>query len=122
MALPTITYETYLPDKCWILSSSQAAKNFIRSDFDYGARQRRAIRGYDTQKVNILLSASELASWKSFWAAINDGTDTFYTNQYIHQDGTTGKIARFTDTYSVNEINNNMFEVSTNVELILTGI
>lgn len=122
MALPTITYETYLPNKCWTLSSSQASKDFIRSDFDYGARQRRAIKGYDTQRVNLVLSASELALWKSFWTAIANGADTFYTSQYIHQDGTTNKIARFTDTFSVSEIDNNMFEVSTNVELIQTGI
>lgn len=122
MAAPTITYETYLPTKCWTLSSSQAAKNFIRSDFDYGARQRKAIKGYDTQRVNIVVDATELSAWKSFWTAINDGADTFYTSQYIHQDGTTNKIARFTDTYSVNEIDNNMFEISTNVELIQTGI
>lgn len=122
MALPTETYETYLPTQCWILSSSQAAKNFIRSDFDYGARQRKAIKGYDTQQVNILLSLTELAAWKSFWSAIGDGALSFYTSQYIHQDGTANKIARFNDTYSVKEISNDLFEVSTRVELIQTGI
>lgn len=121
MAVPTETYETYLPNNCWILSNSQAAMNFIRSEFDYGARQRRAVRGYDTQQVNILLSFTELQAWKSFWVAIGYGADPFYTSQYIHQDGTANKIARFTSPYSVKEIDRDIFEVSTVAELIQPG-
>ena len=122
MALPTLKYETYIPTKCWTATTTTVGQSFIRSQFDYGIRQRRAVRGYDSQVMVIVLNATELAAWKSFWLALNDGTDKFYTDQWINQDATANKIARYTNPYVVTEIDFDIFEVSAGVELIQTGV
>lgn len=121
MAGPIYKYEDYVTE-CWTLSSAQAATNFIRSQFDYGTRQRRAVRGYDTQGVRIVLDSTQLTAWESFWLLLNDGTDKFYTDQVINGDTTTGKIARFMTGYTLSELGGDLFEVSVPVELIQTGV
>lgn len=116
-----ISYGTYLSVH-FSLGSGKAATNFIRSSFDYGARQRRGVRGYDTFNVRLVLTTSEMASWVSFWAALNDGTDKFYTDEVINADATTAKIVRFMSGYDVSQIGNGYFIVTVPLELIETGV
>ena len=117
-----LKYETYITDKCWTATTTKAGQSFIRSQFDYGIRQRRAVRGYDSQSMVIILTSTELTAWKSFWVALNYGADKFNTDQWINQDSTTNKIARYTTPYSVSEIDFDIFEVTAGVELIQTGV
>lgn len=116
-----IKYETYLPNKCWNATSTLASQDFIRSNFDYGARQRRAISGYDTQSMTITVTLYYLKQFKLFWKDLNNGTDKFLTDQWINQDDTTDKIARYTAAYSVQEHDNDMYTITAPVELIQPG-
>ena len=115
-----ISYETYL-SVSFNLSSGVASTNFIRSQFDYGTRQRRAVRGYDTYSAKLILTQSEMNSWETFWAALNYGNDKFTTNEVINNDSTTGKTVRFISGYEMSQIGDNKFMVSVPLELIATG-
>ncbi len=115
-----IIYETYM-NTSFNIGSGSAATNFIRSQFDYGARQRRGIRGYDVFSASLVLDQSEMINFMHFWDLLNDGNDKFYTNEVINNDQTTSKIARFTSGYQVAQIGANKFIVTVPIELIQTG-
>lgn len=103
------------------LSSGSVATNFVRSQFDYGTRQRRGIRGYDTFSVKLVLDQTEMINFMHFWDMLNDGNDKFYTDEVINGDQTLGKTVRFISGYSADQIGNNKFIVTVPLELILTG-
>ncbi len=103
------------------LGSGSAATNFIRSQFDYGARQRRGIRGYDVFSVKLVLDQIGMINFTHFWDMLNDGNDKFYTDQVINADTTSSKIVRFMSGYEVAQIGSNKFIVTVPLELILTG-
>lgn len=102
------------------LGSGSSSTDFIRSQFDYGTRQRRGIRGYDAFGVTLVLNEDngEMSDWMNFWYALNYGNDKFYTGIVINGDQTTTKIARFTSGYEVSQIGANKFIVSVPLELI----
>lgn len=104
------------------LHSGVKATNFIRSQFDYGTRQRRTVNGYDSYSVKLILSQSEMTDFERFWKALNDGNDKFYTDEVIGADTTVPKIARFTSGYEVSHLGANKFTVSVPIELIETGV
>lgn len=116
-------YETHMTAS-WTLGAGKASTNFIRSSFDYGTRQRRAARGYDTFNVRLVLDEGlgQETEWKALWAALNDGNDKFTTNEVINSDITTGKIARFISGYDIAQIGANKFIVTVPLELIQTGV
>jgi len=109
--------------KSFTLGTGSVATNFIRSQFDYGARQRRGIRGYDVFNARLVLDEDngEMSDWLTFWDALNDGSDKFYTNEVINADTTTTKIARFISAYEISQIGDNKFIVTVPLELISTG-
>lgn len=109
-------------NKDFTLSSGQNGATFIRSEFDYGIRQRAGLRGYDTFNANLILNATEAQDWLSFWDALNDGVDAFTCDVAINMDLTTGKTVRFTSGYSTKQIGNGYFELSVPLELISTGV
>lgn len=115
-----ISYETYMTVS-FNLGSGSVATNFVRSQFDYGARQRRAIRGYDVFSAKLVLDSNQMDAWVAFWVALNDGNDKFYTNQVINSDTTTAKIARFISGYEVSQIGANKFIVTVPLEIVQTG-
>ncbi len=117
-----ISYGTYM-SVSFALGSGKASTNFIRSSFDYGARQRRAVRGYDAFNVRLVLDEgnAEMTDWTVFWTALNDGNDKFYTDEVINSDTTTAKIVRFTSGYEASQIGANKFIVTVPLELIQTG-
>ena len=115
-----ISYETYM-NTSFRLGSGSAATDFIRAKFDYGTRQRRTARGYDNFFVSMCLTLEDSIVWKSFWLALNYGTDQFVTNEVINGDVTYNKVARFTGTYDISQIGNNKFLVSVPIELIQSG-
>jgi len=104
------------------MNSSEEAKSFVRTSFDYGVRQRRTQVGFDQSQVRLVLTLAELNSFQTFWGLLKDGSDPFETDQVIHQDHTIGKRVRFILPYEVNELGNSMFEVNTAVELLGAGV
>lgn len=115
-----ISYETYM-NTSFNLGSGSIATNFIRSQFDYGARQRRGTRGYDVFSATLILDQIEMINFEHFWSLLNYGNDKFYTDHVINSDTTTGKIVRFVSGYEVSQIGSNKFMVTVPLELILTG-
>lgn len=115
-----ISYETYMSTS-FNLGSGSASTNFVRSQFDYGARQRRSIRGYDVFSARLVLDRTEMTNFEHFWSLLNYGNDKFYTDQVINSDTTTAKIVRFTSGYEVSQIGSNKFMVTVPIELVLTG-
>lgn len=116
-----IKYEDYLSNN-FELSGSQEPTSFIRSQFDYGTRQRRAVRGYSTHDVKLTLEMYELQKFKQFWESLDFGTDIFLTDMVIHGDTTKGKQIRFKTSYSLSEWNQSgIYMLSAQVELIKTG-
>ena len=115
-----ISYETYM-NASFNLGSGQASTNFIRSQFDYGTRQRRAVRGYDVFNCTLVLNNDEMGDFVHFWDLLNYGNDKFTTNQVINGDQTAGKTVRFTSGYNVDQIGSNKFVVTVPLELISTG-
>ncbi len=113
-------WEDYL-DKQFMLASSQEPTNFIRSDFDYGARQRRAVKGYQSYAAKIVLEFWELVAFKDFWALLLDGSQPFYTNMNMHGDDTFNKEVRFTSGYTLQEIGDNKYILTCSMELKRTG-
>ena len=116
-----ISYETYM-GVSFSLGSGSSSTDFIRSQFDYGARQRRAVKGYDVFSVRLVLNQTEMGDWVDFWVALDYGTDKFTTDEVINHDTTTGKICRFTSGYQVSQIGANKFIVTAPLELIQTGV
>lgn len=113
-------YETYM-NTSFNLGSGSISTNLIRSQFDYGARQRRGVRGYDTFSVKLVLDADEMINFMHFWDMLNDGNDKFYTDEVINGDQTLGKIVRFTSGYQSSQIGNSKFTVTVPLELISKG-
>ena len=117
-----IKYEDYL-DRCFTLASSQQGVSFIRSQFDYGVRQRRAVRGYSTHNVRIVMrSMHEVQIFKQFWEDLNLGADKFLTDQVIHDDISREKTIRFTNVFSLQQMGADRFIVTCVVELVKSGI
>ena len=115
-----LSYETYMSTS-FNLGSGVAATNFIRSQFDYGTRQRRAVRGYDVFSAKLVLDQAEMINFVDFWADLNYGNDKFYTNETINTDTTSSKTVRFTSGYEVSQIGANKFMITVPIELIQTG-
>lgn len=116
-----IIYETYMSTS-FNIGSGSVATNFIRSQFEYGARQRRGVRGYDVFSVSLVLDQAEMINFEDFWADLNYGNDKFYTNEVINNDQTTSKTARFTSGYQIAQIGANKFIITVPIELIQTGV
>lgn len=116
-----VKYETYFPNICWTLSGTVVATNFIRSQFDYGVRQRRALRGNDNYSVRIVLSnQTDMDQWLLFWSDLNYGNDIFITDQIIDGDTSVDKNVRFTSGYSNRDIGNGLQEITVPVEHLQT--
>lgn len=115
-----ISYETYMSTS-FNLSSGSAATNFIRSQFDYGARQRRGVRGYDVFSAKLVLTPTEKNNFLHLWDILNYGNDKFYTDEVINGDQTLGKIVRFIGGYEIAQIGSNKFIVTVPLELISSG-
>ena len=112
-----LKYEDYL-QKCWLLNESEAHQDFIRSEFDYGGRQRRALRGYPKAGFRLTLDAYQMVKWKKFWDDLNQGTEKFETNQLIFGVFATPKTVRFIQAYRLREIGYMRWEVSCAVEIL----
>ena len=115
-----IKYEDYMSIH-FMLSSGEVATNFVRSSFDYGVRQRRAVSGYDGYNVKLVLPKAALEVFQTFWADLNDGNDKFYTDEVVAGDFTLNKTVRFTNGYSISDLGCNIFSIAVPLELIQTG-
>ena len=115
-----LSYETYMRTS-FNLGSGSVATNFIRSQFDYGTRQRRGVRGYDVFSVTLVLDQAEMINFKAFWTDLNYGNDKFITDEVINDDRTSSKTVRFTSGYQIAQIGANKFIVTVPLELISAG-
>jgi len=116
-----LRYEDYL-DRCWFLNAGVASTDFIRSQFDFGTRQRRALRGYDNVGFRLIVGWGELIRFKTFWLDLNMGTEKFTTDQPIFGDPTKNKTVRFTSGYNLKELSYRRWEITGTVEIISTTI
>ena len=116
-----LQYEDYLTTK-WKLNTGTASNDVIRSEFDYGARQRRALRGYDRAGVSVYLTANEVMIFKKFWLDLSYGAEKFLTDMNLFGDPTLAKTVRFTAPYTLREIGCNLYLMTTSVELVKTSI
>ncbi len=116
-----IKYEDYnLP--CWLLNQGKAHQDFIRSDFDYNTRQRRALRGYDSIGVRLSLDLGQVIEFKKFWLATNYGTEKFLTDMLVFGDPTLNKTVRFTSSYNLSETSYNRYSITCTAEIVKTTI
>lgn len=115
-----IKWEDYI-DKKFMLSSGTASTNFIRSTFDYGKRQRRALKGYDTYSVKVYLEYWETLKFIEFWEDLQEGTDKFYTDIIISGDASINKTVRFTSGYQMQDIGCGIYLLNVPLEKVRTG-
>jgi len=107
---------------CWRYNTSQASQDFIRSEFDFSARQRRALRGTDKANMKITVDAVQMLSFKRFWIDINYGASKFVTDMYIFGDPSLEKVVRFIGAYSVQEVSYITWEITCTAEILETTI
>ena len=112
-----IKYEDYL-DRCWFLNSSESSQDFIRSEFDYGIRQRRALRGYPKAGFRLVLEPFEMVKFKKFWHDLDYGAKKFRTDQPIFGVFAPNKIVRFISAYRLKELSYHRWEVTCAVEIV----
>lgn len=115
-----IKWENYIT-KSFMLNTSTEPTNFIRSQFDYGVRQRRALRSYPKYVGSVYLEWYDIADFKQFWTDTNEGTDIFNTDMLIHGDDTSNKEIRATAGYSMQELGCGRYKISFPIELVKTG-
>ncbi len=113
-------WEDYV-QKNFMLSSSNEPTNFIRSNFDYGVRQRRAVRGYSKYTVKVYLQFWELQNFQRFWDDLDEGTKQWYTDNVIHGDNTLNKTVRFVSGYQLREMGCGIYLMTCPIEFIRTG-
>ena len=116
-----IKYDDYLLP-CWRLNQSQASQDFIRSEFDFNIRQRRALRGTDKANMLITVTAAQMLEFKRFWLAIDYGTVKWQTNMYIFGDPTDYKVVRFIGSYAIQEVGYLKFQITATVEILESNI
>ena len=117
-----LRFEDYtLP--CALLSGSDSAEgsSFIRTQWDFGTRQRAVQRGYVTAQFNLLLTHPELISFKQFYSDLFNGSQAFNYSGSVHGNDNLNKIIRFTAPFLVSPVGNNIFKVSTAIEMINKG-
>ena len=116
-----IAYPSSLP--CPLLSSGSSIEQqaFIRTQFDFGIRQTRIPRGYKSQSFSIVLPFYLLDEFKAFWLSINYGADPFEFDYLVHGSDNITKVVRFITTYSMKALGNNMFSISSSLEVLSEG-
>ena len=112
-----IKYENYL-GLCWLLNSSESSQDFIRSEFDYGIRQRRALRGYPKAGFRLIVEHYDMSKFRQFWHDLNYGTDKFLTDQPIFGSFDTNKVVRFISAYRLKELSYKRWEITCAVEIV----
>ena len=115
-----IKYENYL-SICWKLNTSQAPQNFIRSQFTFGTRQRRALRGYPQAGFSIVADAAQVQQFKKLWFDLDYGAKKFLTDQPIFGDFNNNKEVRFTSAYQLQELGAYMYLITCSVEMTRLG-
>ena len=100
-----ITYSD-LMTVCWRLGSSQSSDDRVRSQFDYGTRQRRGHRGYPTSSFAITVNQDDMDYFKIFWSKLNQGVDSFILDMPIYGSTTKKKVVRFTTAYTIKDLTN----------------
>ncbi len=114
-----IDYPSYLP--CARLSGNThiPGDTFIRSQFDYGIRQRKKYCSqYGVGFTFIAKSQGQMKSFSHFYyTTLNDGVNSFLADWQIEGiDGT--KEFRFSSVYNVTALGANKFSISASFDMI----
>ncbi len=105
--------------KCWVRTQGTARKSFIRSNFDYGARQRQALKPYSNTFFNVTLDVIELEGFFRFWDDILEGAESFETTQALAGvNAGVSKVVRFTEPYTIQEVGYNNYRITAPLEII----
>lgn len=112
-----LKYEDYkLP--CWMQGTFSAADNIMRTQFDYGIRQRRKPTGNPAASFAILIkSQKDLESFTKFWGDLHNGVDTWTTDYRFGPYTKKSKKVRFTQPYQMNDLGAGLFEVTCSMEM-----
>ena len=103
------------------LAGSQEPTNFIRSDFEFGSRQKRTLKNYATYQFVITITHLEMLRFKAMWIALNEGADIFSISSNIHGDLSDDKEVRFTQGFAMQEMGNYKYTISCTLEYISKG-
>ena len=114
-----VVYEDYM-NGCFLLGRSQEGTSFIRSVFDFGVRQRRAVKGYVTYDVALVLEFYELREFQTLWVDLDEGANSFTYSGMIHGD-TSAKEVRFVSPYTVEELGGGLYRVGSVLEVVKSG-
>ncbi len=112
------TYEDYnLP--CLTLTTFDSGNNRIRTQFDYGIRQRRGAQNLPKMGFNIVIKGrGELNRFTQFWADLNMGIDKFILKQAFGPYTSDKKEVRFTRGYTLQEKGGGLFVLSSEIEIV----
>ena len=107
---------------CWQLASSQSSDDRVRSQFDYGTRQRRGHRGYPTSSFAITVNQDDMDYFKIFWSKLNQGVDSFILDMPIYGSTTDKKVVRFITGYNIKDLTNTgedqYYQITCQVEIL----
>ena len=116
-----ITYSDIMTT-CWRLGSSQSSDDRVRSQFDYGTRQRRGHRGYPTSSFMITVNQEGMDYFKILWSKLNQGVDSFILDMPIFGSTTDKKMVRFITAYTIKDSTNTgteqYYDISCTVEIL----
>ena len=112
-----LRYEDYkLP--CWANGTFNAADNMLRTQFDYGIRQRRKPMGLPTASYAILIKDQKtFESFTKFWGDLNNGVDVWTTDNRFGPYKSKNKKVRFTQPYQMNDLGAGLFEITCTIEM-----
>ena len=108
------------------LGISYEADNRIRSQFDYGIRQRRGKRGLDKVELKFILDKKQLRKFKELWDYLQDGINIFGTSQEVHGIEATGAKheLRFISAYKIDTLmgtREGLYDLSVQAEVLKIG-
>ena len=118
-----IIYEDYNIPKKPLLKSDNSKNGlaFIRSEFEYSPRQRSTYKQTTKSGFSIVLKHWQLINFEQFWSDINFGADPFTASFFVHGNDNVNKTLRFTDSYTLKNLGNYFYEVSSEIEVISNG-
>ena len=114
-----INYPIDLPCPRLSGNTNIPGNTFIRSQFDYGIRQRKQYCSqYGVGFTFIAKSQIQMKAFKDFYyITLNNGVDSFLADWQIQGiDGT--KEFRFSDVYDVTALGSNKFSISASFDMI----
>ena len=112
-----LNWDTYLPDKCFELSSSIEPRNNIRSDYNNMTSQSSYYKGTVKYAVKATFTYDQTQQFLVLWADLLQGNNPFRYDGLIHGNANS-KVVRFTNQFKFEELGNNMVKVTVQLEIV----